>query len=217
MADSFGLYKGGGSASSYDRSFFNSIHNGELTRTTLKASKTAFNPRLSIVSAGHPVRVIEMLNKEKTFGSGSDGFISRFIICLPMPLRISIKQLEVNSSSQLSLKNFLAALYILNKKFLKNGKLEHFTFSQESFEILNETFESYDSIAVKFQITNGFISYVYGKALGQLLRLSGIIKLINIVCLIVKNNLSILEDSFENFLKLIESQEIDTKIEKVSY
>jgi hypothetical protein len=50
-------------------------------------------PRLTILGAGHPFRIIEMLNSEKSFKKGSDGFISRFVFCTPRPLRMSVLNL----------------------------------------------------------------------------------------------------------------------------
>ena len=50
------------------------------------------NPWLSIFTAGHPEKVISMLEEEKT--SRSDGFISRFLICCPKPKRLRLTQLK---------------------------------------------------------------------------------------------------------------------------
>jgi hypothetical protein len=68
------------------------MYNGDyqIKRTTLNETVTSIQPRLTILGAGHPFRIIEMLNSEKSFKKGADGFISRFVFCTPRPLRMSV-------------------------------------------------------------------------------------------------------------------------------
>ena len=58
------------------------------------------------------------------------------------------------------------------------------------------------------------LSYVYGKALGQLLRFCGIVKLINNICELVENNENLIE-SQDEFVKFIQNQNVDLIIKQV--
>ncbi len=160
LVDSLGLYKSGGNGgSSYDRSLLNSIYNGdpEIKRTTMKSSVVALNPRLSIIAAGHTFRIMDMLKKEKRSTSSSDGFISRFLFCAPMAIRYSLKNVPQFSSKVFDVTNLLHAVYIINKNFHLNDKTEFLNFDEDAFNLLSDTFENYDSIAVKYQLINGYI------------------------------------------------------------
>lgn len=68
FTEQFGMYKSGGS--SYDRSIYNNIYNGEeqLIHETKKYKIRIKQPRLSIFGAGHPhrVQILKMLKKEET-------------------------------------------------------------------------------------------------------------------------------------------------------
>ena len=59
FSEQFGMYKGG--ASSFDRSIYNSVYNGEeeLNHETKKYKIKVHQPRLSIFGAGHPHRVMK--------------------------------------------------------------------------------------------------------------------------------------------------------------
>ncbi len=160
LADSFGLYKStGGSGSSYDRSLFNSIYNGdaEITRTTIKTSVTASQPRLSIISAGHHHKIIEMLQKEKKGSRSSDGFISRFVFCAPQTLRISLKSVKNIPPNFMDVRHILIAIFIINKNFNENESTSFLTYTDEAFILLSDTFETYDRISAKYQLSNPFI------------------------------------------------------------
>lgn len=163
LCDSLGLYKAGGAnGSSYDRSLFNSIYNGdtEITRTTVKATATAKTPRLSILCAGHTYKIMEMLQKEKKSSGASDGFISRFLFCAPQTLRITLKSVTSIPHNQYDVKHVLAAVAIINKHFRITDKSEFLTFEAEAFDLLSDTFSAYDQTASKYQLTNGFIRFI---------------------------------------------------------
>ncbi len=96
LSESFGLYKGGGGGgSAYNKSFFNSIYNGEseIKRSTLKSQTCAIEPSLGILDAGHPSRVIEMSLKEKNLKSACDGLVSCFVLSIPNAMRKSLRDL----------------------------------------------------------------------------------------------------------------------------
>ena len=160
LVDSLGLYKSGGSSgSSYDRSLFNSLYNGdeEITRTTIKCRVKAKKPRLSIISAGHTYKIMEMLKKEKKSSSCSDGFISRFIFCAPQTIRCCLKSVPEYDNKCFDVKHLLNATYIINKDFQRIDKSEYLTFEEDAFNLLNVTFEHYDRISTKYQLKDGFI------------------------------------------------------------
>ena len=59
-------------------------------------------------------------------------------------------------------------------------------------------------------------SFVFEKACGQLLRLCGIIKLINNICHLLDQDLAIVSLSIEEFVKHIDNQTIDPINKKAS-
>jgi hypothetical protein len=89
LIKSFGLYKSGGG--DYDRSIFLTLYNGpdRLLHQTKKYKINIENPRLSIFAPGHPHKIIDLLKTESNF-ENCDGFISRFLIFNPVPLRIRL-------------------------------------------------------------------------------------------------------------------------------
>lgn len=163
LCDSFGLYKPGGG--SYDRSLMNSIYNGDSTiaRTTIKSNVSAKNPRLSIISAGHIHKVMDLLEKEKQQTGGSDGFILRFIFCAPESKRVSLIKSsvvnKVNTCNLLDITHLLEGVYVLNENLSVNEKneFEYLEFDEDAFNYLSEVFDSYDRIAFKYQLTNSYI------------------------------------------------------------
>ena len=162
LSESFGLYKGGGGgASAYDKSIFNSIYNGdsEIKRSTIKSQTCASQPRLGILAAGHPSRVIEMLLKEKNCKSGCDGLISRFIFSVPNAMRKSLRDLAIIPVNSFTLKHLFLMVYFINKNAARTKETKtHFHFSEAAFDLLNSCFDEYNTVASKYQLTNGFIS-----------------------------------------------------------
>jgi hypothetical protein len=89
LVKSFGLYKAG--AGDYDRSIFLTLYNGpeRLLHQTKSCKINIANPRLSIFAPGHPHKIIDLLTSESNF-ENCDGFISRFLIFNPVPLRMRL-------------------------------------------------------------------------------------------------------------------------------
>ena len=59
------------------------------------------------------------------------------------------------------------------------------------------------------------ISSIYGKALGHLVRFSGIISLLNTVFTILHKNMEVLNNSSEEYLNYLESQKFEKQINLV--
>ncbi len=161
LIEQFGLYKSGGGA--FDRSIFLTLYNGEpeMSHATKKYKVKITQPRLSIMAAGHPHKLIEMLNKERKMSNGCDGLISRFIIAAPKAVRISIIDLKQPPSNSFQLKHLLYGIYALNKNFkIKNNNADEkvlLKLSEIAFEKVNEKFDEYDIIACKFELSKSFI------------------------------------------------------------
>ncbi len=162
LSESFGLYKGGGGGgSAYDKSIFNSIYNGEseIKRSTLKSQTCALEPRLGILAAGHPSRVIEMLLKEKNLKSASDGLISRFVFSVPNAMRKSLRDLATIPENSFTINYLFLIVYFINKNAGETIEKKTFLrFSESAFDLLNTCFDEYNAIAAKYQLTNGFIT-----------------------------------------------------------
>ena len=159
-----GLYKTGGSGgSSYDRSIFNSIYNGDkqITRTTIKSTVVCNNPRLSILAAGHTPKIMNMLKKEKQTTSSSDGFITRFLFCAPQAIRYSLKNVPKTGSKFFDVIHLLTGVSVLNKNFKRFKEDEFLTFQEDAFDLLSDTFDSFDALAAKYQLANGFIRLIF--------------------------------------------------------
>jgi hypothetical protein len=90
LIGSFGIYKPGGGA--YDRAFFLSLYNGpkRIEHQTKKYTLNIENPRLSIFSAAHPHKISKMISEEIKMEESCDGFMSRFLICFPKPMRLTL-------------------------------------------------------------------------------------------------------------------------------
>ena len=158
LIGSFGLYKGGGAGGSvYDRSIFLTLYNGEveLQHATKKYKLNLEHPRLSIFAAGHPHKIIEMLEKEKNM-TNCDGLISRFIICAPKAVRIELKDLINVPTGSLLIEQLLCGIYLQNKiaasNLTKDKVTELLSFENEAFILLNDQFREYERISSKFEL-----------------------------------------------------------------
>ncbi len=79
-------------AGSFDRSLLLTIYNGENTmaHTTKKDDHKLKNPRLSILAAAHPHKIIKRLHSEQSLDDSCDGFFARFLMCNPYPVRLRL-------------------------------------------------------------------------------------------------------------------------------
>ncbi|CAF1097784.1 unnamed protein product, partial [Brachionus calyciflorus] len=91
LVSSFGMYKCGNG--SFDRSIFLTLYNGQKSFShTVKSYEFEIkDPRLCIFASGHHWKAIDMIEDENSFKG--DGFISRFLICCPKPVRLKLRQL----------------------------------------------------------------------------------------------------------------------------
>ena len=79
-------------AGSFDRSLLLTLYNGEKTmaHTTKKDDHQLKNPRLSILAAAHPHKIIKRLHSEQSLDDSCDGFFARFLMCNPYPVRLRL-------------------------------------------------------------------------------------------------------------------------------
>ena len=89
--DSIGLYnKSGGGL---ERSIINTLSNGtsEFKHELKSKQYEIAYPRLSVLAAGHPPKLITNINSEKL---SSDGFFSRYFCCVPEPKIMTLSKIE---------------------------------------------------------------------------------------------------------------------------
>ena len=89
MVESFGLFNNG--KGTYERSVFNTLANGEshYEMTTIKHGKQSIDePRITVLAAGHPNTIIELLYSEMRISA--DGFFSRWLILNPPTVFLSL-------------------------------------------------------------------------------------------------------------------------------
>ena len=85
-----------------------------------------------MVAAAHPNMIINMLDEEAKITS-SDGFMSRFLLCVPQPSRISLK--DLTSFTTIS-KNSMISLFITIKLLHTQSIL--YKFDKDAFEYLSD-------------------------------------------------------------------------------
>lgn len=88
LVNSMGMYKSGNAG--FDRTVYLTLYNGvKKYKHQLKSENISVDfPRVSMMAAGHPGKVIKMLEEEKS--QDSDGFISRYILVCAEPVRNSL-------------------------------------------------------------------------------------------------------------------------------
>jgi hypothetical protein len=109
------------------------------------------NLRLNIVAAGHPHNVINLLQDESG-NTSSDGFMSRFLISVPQPMRISLNKLIVLKNMEVSM---LSKLFVTIK--LVHLKSKDYKFTTNAFNYLSDCFDDYNIISEKHERKNPFL------------------------------------------------------------
>ena len=102
-----------------------------------------------------------MLKKEKQTTSSSDGFNTRFIFCAPQAIRYSLKNVPKTGSKFFDVIHLLTGVCVLNKNFKRFKEDEFLTFQEDAFDLLSDTFDSFDALAAKYQLANGFIRLIF--------------------------------------------------------
>lgn len=154
---SFGMYKQ--TNGSFDKSIILTMYNGvNLFSASYKSVKYNFKkPRLSIFTAGHPEKVIGMLEDEKSVKS--DGFISRFLVCCPKPKRLRLTELK-EFDNEIDFKKLLVSIYLMHNESIE------YVFDQEGFTLLDDILHEYDTVCEKFEMSNNFFGY-FGKNISE--------------------------------------------------
>jgi hypothetical protein len=81
---------------------------------------------------------------EEAKTTSSDGFMSRFLLCVPEPSRISLKDLSSLTAND---KNSLSKLFITIK--LIHFKQIRYRFTTEAFNYLSDCFDDYNMVSQK--------------------------------------------------------------------
>lgn len=151
LLGSFGLYKSG--KEGFDRSIFLTLYNGESDMSVSYKSYgyEIIEPRISIFCAGHPDKAIELIEEEKS--TKADGFISRFFVCCPEPVRLRLSQ----QTDFINKKNILNLL-VATKLFF--NKPYQFKFTDAAFKLLDDEIYLYNKMCGKFELSETFIGYV---------------------------------------------------------
>ena len=102
-----------------------------------------------------------MLNSEKSFKKGSDGFISRFVFCTPRPLRMSVLNLTDVPKKLFNVNYLLLGIYISNEKKPTETTHEkkHLIFDENSLILLSTIMDEYNAFADEYLISSCFIRY----------------------------------------------------------
>jgi hypothetical protein len=102
-----------------------------------------------------------MLNSEKSFKKGADGFISRFVFCTPRPLRMSVLNLTDVPKKLFNINHLLLGICILNEKKPTETTHEkkHLIFDENSLILLSTIMDEYNAFADEYQISSCFIRY----------------------------------------------------------
>ena len=68
------------------------MYNGEdqLNHVTRGYARNILKPRLTILAAGHPHKLIGLIEIEKDVQKNSDGFVSRLLVLNPKPSDLSL-------------------------------------------------------------------------------------------------------------------------------
>ncbi|RNA20909.1 hypothetical protein BpHYR1_000846 [Brachionus plicatilis] len=127
------------------RSVILSVYNGskDYSIQYKNATLNFSNSRVSIFTAGHDHNIDELIELEKS--SKCDGFISRFLICSPEPIRL--KEQKDFKNPFLFHKLFIAI-------HLKHLFPLEYEFDMEGFELQYDSCEKLERISEKFQIKN---------------------------------------------------------------
>ncbi|RNA37028.1 hypothetical protein BpHYR1_017456 [Brachionus plicatilis] len=146
LLGSFGMYKAG--KEGFDRSIFLTLYNGEADLTvSYKSFGYGINePRISIFSAGHPDKIVELVEEEKS--SRADGFISRFLVCCPEPVRLKLSQ-QTHYENKINILNLLVTIKLFFEK--------QFKFTEAAFKLMDEEIHLYNKMCAKFELSETFI------------------------------------------------------------
>ncbi|CAF1130850.1 unnamed protein product [Brachionus calyciflorus] len=93
-----------------------------------------------------------MIEDEKSLKG--DGFISRFLICCPKPVRLKLRQLK-KLDLKFNLEKLLIAIRVLHLNDLE------YEFDDLSLELLENEIEHYDSMCEAYELKNCFIGSVF--------------------------------------------------------
>jgi hypothetical protein len=85
-----------------------------------------------------------MLNEEKSTKT-SDGFIARFVLSCPKPMKRDLKQLLNLGDKKTILPTLLATIKVMHKK------PKTYRFSNDAFEFLNSACKENDEISEKYE------------------------------------------------------------------
>jgi hypothetical protein len=106
---------------------------------------------LNVVAAGHPTMIINMLAEEAK-ASSSDGFMSRFLLCVPEPNRISLKTIaNLNNLDKNTMSNLFITIKLMHIKSIK------YKFNKDAFEYLSDCIDDYNMISQKNERFNPFL------------------------------------------------------------
>ena len=89
---------------------------------------------------------------EEAKTTSSDRFMSRFLLCVPEPSRISLKDLSPLDSND---ENSLTELFITIK--LMHSKPIRYRFTEEAFNYLSDCFDDYNMVSQKNECKNPFL------------------------------------------------------------
>ncbi|RMZ94615.1 hypothetical protein BpHYR1_031202, partial [Brachionus plicatilis] len=97
---------------------------------------------------------------------------------------------------------------IIREELMMKMELKHlapieYEFDMEGFEMLNDSCEKLERISEKFQMKNLFLSASFGKATGQLVRLSGVIHCLDQIMNILTEIDNINELDYEELTKIL--------------
>ncbi len=116
-----GRYSGG---SSYDRSIYNELFNGDGTfsRVLSKVSYIIVNPRLNICLLGHANEFIKYMIEERN--CKDDGLIQRLLCNAPMPLFLSMELIKIAREKELNY-SLTLLLYIIQRFHKRENKVDN--------------------------------------------------------------------------------------------
>ncbi len=150
----FSRYGGGNSL--YDRSLYNTIFSApKFLDRDIKQTRTKLEePRFHICLLGHPFFFINVLfNERNTY---DDGLLQRFLLCSPIaPMILARAMRLITGRSILSLHCLFYLIYMIHF-----GKRRNYTFSADSLDLLDSTFDQLRVWALAANQIDPFYGYI---------------------------------------------------------
>ncbi|CAF3370765.1 unnamed protein product [Rotaria sp. Silwood2] len=153
----------------YDRGLMCELYSptGIVRRQLVTRQNLMIKPRLNIVAAGHPKKVIECLTGMglKDQDQNDDGLFNRFLIAVAYKNRPNRDIVEPNNKIPK-----LTHLFYITKKLHRN--IEEYSYNEEAKKFMKEIIYNYDVVSSDKSNDDDFIASLYQKSIERVERLS---------------------------------------------